>query len=152
MTTGSSEFNEVFFDDVFVPDDDVVGPVDGGWTVARATLGNESVSASAAARAACPLPADALIAPLRRAPRAAGRRRRPGRPATSPTHQAMAAAEPAQRPPRRRRRRARPRGQRHQAACCRRTATRRPAILAELDGPDAAFLDGAGAHGAARWC
>lgn len=44
MTTGISEFNEVFFDDVFVPDDDVVGPVDGGWTVARATLGNESVS------------------------------------------------------------------------------------------------------------
>jgi alkylation response protein AidB-like acyl-CoA dehydrogenase len=44
MTTGGSEFNEVFFNDVFVPDDDVVGPVDGGWTVARATLGNESVS------------------------------------------------------------------------------------------------------------
>ncbi len=44
QTTGSAEFNEVFFDDVFVPDDDVVGPVDGGWTVARATLGNESVS------------------------------------------------------------------------------------------------------------
>jgi len=44
MTTGNSEFNEVFFDEVFVPDDDVVGPVDGGWTVARATLGNESVS------------------------------------------------------------------------------------------------------------
>jgi alkylation response protein AidB-like acyl-CoA dehydrogenase len=39
-----SGFNEVFFTDVFVPDDDVVGPVDGGWTVARATLGNESVS------------------------------------------------------------------------------------------------------------
>jgi alkylation response protein AidB-like acyl-CoA dehydrogenase len=44
MTTGNSEFNEVFFNDVFVPDDDVVGPIDGGWTVARATLGNESVS------------------------------------------------------------------------------------------------------------
>jgi alkylation response protein AidB-like acyl-CoA dehydrogenase len=44
MTTGGAEFNEVFFNDVFVPDDDVVGPVDGGWTVARATLGNESVS------------------------------------------------------------------------------------------------------------
>ena len=29
---------------MFIPDDDVVGPVDGGWTVARATLGNESVS------------------------------------------------------------------------------------------------------------
>ena len=36
MTTGGSDFNEVFFNDVFVPDDDVVGPVDGGWTVARA--------------------------------------------------------------------------------------------------------------------
>ena len=44
MTTGHAGFNEVFFDEVFVPDDDVVGPVDGGWTVARATLGNESVS------------------------------------------------------------------------------------------------------------
>ncbi len=44
MTAGNSEFNEVFFNDVFVPDDDVVGPIDGGWTVARATLGNESVS------------------------------------------------------------------------------------------------------------
>ncbi len=44
MVTGHSEFNEVFFNDVFVPDDDVIGPVNGGWTVARATLGNESVS------------------------------------------------------------------------------------------------------------
>jgi alkylation response protein AidB-like acyl-CoA dehydrogenase len=42
--TGSAIFNEVFFNDVFVPDDDVVGPVDAGWTVARATLGNERVS------------------------------------------------------------------------------------------------------------
>jgi alkylation response protein AidB-like acyl-CoA dehydrogenase len=42
--TGESLFNEVFFDDVFVPDDDVVGEVNNGWTVARATLGNERVS------------------------------------------------------------------------------------------------------------
>jgi 3-oxochol-4-en-24-oyl-CoA dehydrogenase len=42
--SGGAMFNEVFFDDVFVPDDDVVGPVNGGWTVARATLGNERVS------------------------------------------------------------------------------------------------------------
>ncbi len=42
--TGHSHFNEVFFDDVFVPDDCVVGPVDQGWTVARNTLGNERVS------------------------------------------------------------------------------------------------------------
>ena len=44
QATGDSHFNEVFFNDVFVPDDDVIGPVDNGWTVARATLGNESVS------------------------------------------------------------------------------------------------------------
>jgi len=42
--TGNSDFNEVFFNDVFVPDDDVVGVVDDGWTVARSTLGNERVS------------------------------------------------------------------------------------------------------------
>jgi 3-oxochol-4-en-24-oyl-CoA dehydrogenase len=48
--TGESLFNEVFFDDVFVPDDDVVGPVGQGWTVARATLGNERVSIGAGAR------------------------------------------------------------------------------------------------------
>ncbi|GMU78037.1 MAG: acyl-CoA dehydrogenase FadE22 [Acidimicrobiia bacterium] len=42
--TGETLFNEVFFDDVFVPDDDVVGEVNQGWAVARATLGNERVS------------------------------------------------------------------------------------------------------------
>ncbi len=42
--TGSSEFNEVFFNDLFVPDEDVVGAPNSGWTVARATLGNERVS------------------------------------------------------------------------------------------------------------
>ncbi len=42
--SGGALFNEVFFDEVFVPDDDVVGPVNGGWTVARSTLGNERIS------------------------------------------------------------------------------------------------------------
>jgi alkylation response protein AidB-like acyl-CoA dehydrogenase len=42
--TGNADFNEVFFNDVFVPDDDVVGAVNDGWTVARSTLGNERVS------------------------------------------------------------------------------------------------------------
>ncbi len=63
MTSGNSEFNEVFFNDVFVPDDDVVGPVDGGWTVARATLGNESVSIGGG-QGGLTLPGAALIPPF----------------------------------------------------------------------------------------
>jgi alkylation response protein AidB-like acyl-CoA dehydrogenase len=63
QTSGASDFNEVFFNDVFVPDDDVVGPVDGGWTVARATLGNESVSIGGGS-GGMSLPGAALVAPF----------------------------------------------------------------------------------------
>jgi alkylation response protein AidB-like acyl-CoA dehydrogenase len=42
--TGMEMFNEVFFNDVFVPDDCVIGEVDGGWPLARTTLANERVS------------------------------------------------------------------------------------------------------------
>lgn len=42
--TGDAVFNEVFLDDVFIPDSDVVGNVGEGWAVARAALGNERVS------------------------------------------------------------------------------------------------------------
>ncbi|MEU9141937.1 acyl-CoA dehydrogenase [Streptomyces sp. NPDC048404] len=41
--TGDSLFNEVYFDDVLLPADAVVGEVDDGWRVARNTLGNERV-------------------------------------------------------------------------------------------------------------
>uniref|UniRef100_UPI000DE29709 acyl-CoA dehydrogenase family protein n=1 Tax=Nonomuraea lactucae TaxID=2249762 RepID=UPI000DE29709 len=44
--TGENLFNEVFLDDVFVPDDLVVGEVGQGWKVARNTLSNERVSLS----------------------------------------------------------------------------------------------------------
>ncbi|TVS90175.1 acyl-CoA dehydrogenase [Mycobacterium helveticum] len=42
--TGETLFNEVFFDDVFVPDRNVVGGVNAGWRVAMAAFGNERVS------------------------------------------------------------------------------------------------------------
>ncbi len=44
--TGDELFNEVFLDDVFVPDDMVVGEVNKGWNVARGTLTAERVNLS----------------------------------------------------------------------------------------------------------
>ncbi|MEO3758375.1 acyl-CoA dehydrogenase [Mycobacterium sp. B14F4] len=44
--TGDNLFNEVFFDDVFVPDEMVVGQVNDGWRLARTTLANERVAMS----------------------------------------------------------------------------------------------------------
>ena len=141
MTTGGSEFNEVFFNDVFVPDDDVVGPVDGGWTVARATLGNESVSIGGG-QGGMSLPGTALLPPFDAHPeRLAGGAARVGR--YIARHQAMgllnlrsanravAGGAPG------------PEGAMtklvlseigHEAA----------AVLTELNGPDTAFMDGPG--------
>ncbi|MCO8126871.1 acyl-CoA dehydrogenase [Acidimicrobiia bacterium EGI L10123] len=141
MTNGGSEFNEVFFNDVFVPDDDVVGPVDGGWTVARSTLGNESVSIGGGG-GGMSMPGAALVPPYDANPdRLTGGAARVGRYIAQ--HQAMgllnlraanravAGSEPG------------PEGAMtklvlsevgHEAA----------AILTELNGPDAAFMDGAG--------
>jgi 3-oxochol-4-en-24-oyl-CoA dehydrogenase len=146
MPNGNSEFNEIFFDDVFVPDADVVGPIDGGWTVARATLGNESVSIGGG-DGGMTMPIKAFIAPLDAHPeRLAGGAGRVGRHIARTqamgvlnqraAYRAVAGAGPG------------PEGNitklllseiGHETA----------AIMAELAGPDAVFLDGPGAMGAA---
>ncbi|HUZ43767.1 MAG TPA: acyl-CoA dehydrogenase family protein [Acidimicrobiales bacterium] len=44
--TGGHTFNEVFFDEVRLPASGLVGDVNGGWALAKVTLGNERVSLS----------------------------------------------------------------------------------------------------------
>jgi alkylation response protein AidB-like acyl-CoA dehydrogenase len=76
--TGHSHFNEVFLDDVFVPDSDVVGPVNQGWTVARSTLGNERISLGGGGEGGMAGGPDLLALLERRAPDDAGLRREVG--------------------------------------------------------------------------
>jgi alkylation response protein AidB-like acyl-CoA dehydrogenase len=44
--TGGHTFNEVFFDEVRIPAENLVGAENEGWTLAKVTLGNERVSLS----------------------------------------------------------------------------------------------------------
>jgi alkylation response protein AidB-like acyl-CoA dehydrogenase len=62
---GEAEFNEVFLDDVFLPDDAVVGEVDGGWKVAMGTLAFERV-AIATGRVNTTKAIDDIVADVRR--------------------------------------------------------------------------------------
>ncbi len=45
--TGDALFNEVFLDNLFVPDEQVVGAVNDGWRLARTTLANERIAMAA---------------------------------------------------------------------------------------------------------
>ncbi|NCY16941.1 MAG: acyl-CoA dehydrogenase, partial [Actinobacteria bacterium] len=141
MVNGGAEFNEVFFNDVFVPDDDVVGPVDAGWTVARGTLGNESVSIGSG-DGAMMVPAAAFLAPFDANPtRLAGGIGRIGRAAARTqavdtlnvrsAQRAVAGGEPG------------PEGAVTKLLISE-NAEEAAAILMELAGPEGAYLDGAG--------
>ena len=66
--TGDSHFNEVFFDGVFVPDSEVVGDVNRGWLVARATLGNERISIGRGSSTTIAFSIDDLVKLLDRVP------------------------------------------------------------------------------------
>ena len=145
MPTGNSDFNEVFFDDVFVPDADVVGPVDAGWTVARATLGNESVSIGGG-DGGMAMPIGAFIGPFDAHPeRLAGGSGRIGRQISRTqamgmlnqrsAYRAVAGGGPG------------PEGNIAKLVLSE-VGHETAAIMAELAGPDAAFLDGDGAMAA----
>jgi alkylation response protein AidB-like acyl-CoA dehydrogenase len=53
---GDSFFNQVFLDEVFVPDHCLVGEVNKGWRIARTTLANERVSLSRSWTFGCGVP------------------------------------------------------------------------------------------------
>ena len=114
--TGDAHFNEVFFDDVFVPDEDVVGDVNKGWLVARATLGNERISIGGGSGGQTGFDVDDLVKLLDSVPAdvAANHVRRAGEVIAETPH--LAAAQPAPGQPRHRRRGARAGRQRDQAA------------------------------------
>jgi alkylation response protein AidB-like acyl-CoA dehydrogenase len=65
QATGDSEFNEIFFDDALVPDENVVGAVGEGWGVAITTLMFERSGLSAASALAIQLQLDELAALMR---------------------------------------------------------------------------------------
>jgi alkylation response protein AidB-like acyl-CoA dehydrogenase len=60
---GNAPFNEVFFDDVKLTEDALLGPVDGGWGVAMTTLMYERLMALSAFEQIAP-PPEELLAPI----------------------------------------------------------------------------------------
>ncbi|HEY7927559.1 MAG: acyl-CoA dehydrogenase family protein [Candidatus Dormibacteria bacterium] len=65
QATGDSEFNEIFFNDARVPDENVVGAVGDGWKVAITTLMFERAGLSAASALAIQLKLDELAELIR---------------------------------------------------------------------------------------
>ncbi len=65
QATGDSEFNEIFFNDAHVPDENVVGAVGDGWNVAITTLMFERAGLSASSALAIQMQLDELAALIR---------------------------------------------------------------------------------------
>jgi alkylation response protein AidB-like acyl-CoA dehydrogenase len=63
LMSGSAPFNEIFFDDVELGPEAVIGPVDGGWGVSITTLMYERLMALSAFEQMAPSP-EALLEPL----------------------------------------------------------------------------------------
>jgi alkylation response protein AidB-like acyl-CoA dehydrogenase len=73
---GDTSFNEVFFDEVFVPDENLLGEVNDGWRIVRVLLGNERVTIG---ERSSPVQASTLVDLLAGScPDDAGRRREVG--------------------------------------------------------------------------
>jgi alkylation response protein AidB-like acyl-CoA dehydrogenase len=53
--TGEAEFNEIFMDEAYIPDENILGDVGSGWSVAITTLMNERAGLAFAAQAALQL-------------------------------------------------------------------------------------------------
>jgi len=70
--TGEAEFNEIFMDEAYIPDENILGDVGSGWSVAITTLMNERAGLAFAAQAALQLA-------MRRAIELAGSTSRNGR-------------------------------------------------------------------------
>jgi alkylation response protein AidB-like acyl-CoA dehydrogenase len=63
--TGEAEFNEIFMEDAYVPDENVVGGVGNGWMVGITTLMHERAGLGAASAVALRRDLDELIALVR---------------------------------------------------------------------------------------
>ena len=70
--TGEAEFNEIFMEEARIPEQNVIGGVGNGWTVAITTLMNERAGLAFAAQAAVELYMRKAIALARSTPRNGG--------------------------------------------------------------------------------
>jgi alkylation response protein AidB-like acyl-CoA dehydrogenase len=69
LTSGEAEFGEVFFEDVVVPRENLLGPLHGGWKLAMHTLGHERGPYAMARQVVLRVALDQAIDHARRVPR-----------------------------------------------------------------------------------